>query len=255
MSLLLVTPSSLTSVVLTAVVIPVMPPMYDGYTMQDVAAREDFQDNVNYTGTAGEIISVDETFLGTPTDETTVLRTGDTAGLSYLITDDKGNTATFVADPVTVQARVPAPPVNLRATGGDGIVDLVWEPPLSDNGAPVIGYALDRNEAGQGWQLLLANYPDLTYRDATVVNDTPYQYRARAINSVGESPNSTVATVTPAPSVAPTLEEFVLLPQNQTTGDLPIELKGLSKDSNVFWALPARTSRGLQTPPPSRRVL
>ncbi len=92
----------------------------------------------------------------------------------------------------------PAAPTGLAASGGDGVVDLTWNP----NGEPdLAGYNVYRATASGGPYTQL-NGPLVTtasYSDTTVTNDTTYYYVVSAEDtSANESGDSNEASATPA---------------------------------------------------------
>ena len=47
----------------------------------------------------------------------------------------------------------PGPPGNLKATDWDkDHVDLAWEPPKNDGGAPITGYLVEKKDKSGRWQ-------------------------------------------------------------------------------------------------------
>jgi subtilisin family serine protease len=81
-----------------------------------------------------------------------------------------------------------APPRNLAATSGNGVVNLSWQAPAS--GSPT-GYKVYRNSA------YLATTAALSYNDTAVVNDTNYQYYCTAVYGTNESEASNTVDAYP----------------------------------------------------------
>ena len=92
---------------------------------------------------------------------------------------------------------VPSAPRNLRATSGDGYVNLSWDPPENDGGSPVTGYRIYRRTSSTNETLLAVVEDVYYYNDTTVVNGQKYYYSVTAVNDVGEGPFSTKASATP----------------------------------------------------------
>lgn len=102
--------------------------------------------------------------------------------------------ATPAAPPVE---RAPSEPRNLKATAGDGFVDLTWEPPLEDGGSPVSNYRLMRGqEPGKG-AILRVLGPELTFRDTGVANGQNYYYSVAAANRMAIGPPTTEVAARP----------------------------------------------------------
>jgi autotransporter-associated beta strand protein len=86
----------------------------------------------------------------------------------------------------------PAAPAGLVATGTTGSVLLSWNPSVS-----ATSYNILRSiTSGTGFASLVS-VSGSTYTDAAVTNGTAYYYVVNAVNSVGTSPNSAQANVTP----------------------------------------------------------
>jgi len=95
-------------------------------------------------------------------------------------------------------ARVPNRPRQLNAVAGDSNVSLDWQPPGSDGGAPITNYTIYRGDASGGEVFLVKIGNVLAYLDTDVTNGWTYYYTVTATNVMGESPNSTEASATPA---------------------------------------------------------
>ncbi|HET8598698.1 MAG TPA: fibronectin type III domain-containing protein [Segeticoccus sp.] len=97
---------------------------------------------------------------------------------------------------------VPGAPTGLGATGGDGLVNLSWQPPSSNGGAAITGYNVYR-ASGSGSLAKLASATGTAYTDKAVTNGTTYSYVVKAVNSVGEGTASSTVTATPAAGSTP----------------------------------------------------
>jgi autotransporter-associated beta strand protein len=93
--------------------------------------------------------------------------------------------------PNTITA--PGAPTNLTANGSTSSVTLNWTASAGAN-----GYDVKRSTAnGSGYTVIAYNVTTTTYTDSSTTNDTTYYYLVSAVNSDGESPNSTQATTEP----------------------------------------------------------
>jgi hypothetical protein len=97
--------------------------------------------------------------------------------------------ATPVAPPPPT---IPAVPTGLQATGGNAQVSLTW---TASTGAS--SYNVKRSTTSGTGYTQLANPAVASYTDTTVTNGTAYFYVVSALNSAGESVNSSQATATP----------------------------------------------------------
>lgn len=106
-----------------------------------------------------------------------------------------------LAPAVTAFARsLPTEPLNLTATGGEGVVHLAWEVPLSDGAEPLVGYVLRRtsDQAGDP-EVVTPLGLGTAFDDANVTNGVTYSYSIAAENGLGEGPASApLATARPA---------------------------------------------------------
>ncbi|UCE12573.1 MAG: hypothetical protein JSV04_10300 [Candidatus Heimdallarchaeota archaeon] len=92
-------------------------------------------------------------------------------------------------------------PIIVSAISGDSQVTLVWQAPYDDGGAPIIEYKVYRADNTSGPYSFILNSITLNCVDYNVTNDVTYYYVVTAVNSVGESEYSNVATVTPHPPI------------------------------------------------------
>ena len=110
----------------------------------------------------------------------------------------------------TTSATVPSQPPSLRATAsGKSSINLAWTAPLTDGGASVTGYRIQVSDnAGASWVYLVVNTrsTQTTYTHRGLPPASTRHYRVSAINSVGVSDPSGVASTTTNPDVprAPT---------------------------------------------------
>jgi len=99
---------------------------------------------------------------------------------------------------VKEEATVPEEVVVFNATAGDTQVTLNWDAP-SDGGSPITGYRIERDSGDGAWWLLITTEKDvLEYVDIGLSNGSTYQYRIRAINTMGNSDWSEIVSVTPS---------------------------------------------------------
>lgn len=92
----------------------------------------------------------------------------------------------------------PATPKNLVAAAGNSQASLNWT--LSFNAT---SYNLKRATASGGPYTTIASYTATSFTDPGLTNGATYYYVVSAVNSYGESANSTEASVTPVASTPP----------------------------------------------------
>jgi hypothetical protein len=107
----------------------------------------------------------------------------------------------------SVAGTAPGAPTNLNAVGQVGAIVLTWDAP-SDVGSGVSSYLIFRatTAGGQGTSpLATVSGGTLTYTDSSAVVGTPYFYKVKASNSIGDSAfsNEDSATATEQPSGTP----------------------------------------------------
>ncbi len=103
-------------------------------------------------------------------------------------------------------ASVPSAPRSLTATATSGSVALSWQAPTSDGGSPILLYKIYRSTTSGSGFVNIANTTDGTttnYNDTNVINGNTYYYMVSAVNAIGEGPNSTEVSATPAGSPDP----------------------------------------------------
>ena len=93
---------------------------------------------------------------------------------------------------------------DLSASSGNQQVTLSWTPPAT-NGALITDYAIDfRVSTESNWTPFVHSAStDTTATITGLTNLTLYQFRVRAINSVGTAQDSNIPSATPSPPTAP----------------------------------------------------
>ena len=110
----------------------------------------------------------------------------------------------------TTHPDVPSAPVDLRATPvGTSQINLTWNPPRNNGGAPVLGYRIQASsDGGRTWRIIRSNTGTLVrfYAHRGLQPASTWQYRVQAINAAGLSEASNVARATTEATVpgAPT---------------------------------------------------
>lgn len=120
----------------------------------------------------------------------------------YPATADGGPAARYAAGTFEFQTTPPSVPgqpvVTVRRPFEEGAVTLTW---LAVNDPlPAVKYEILRAKTADGQFTKIGETTELTFRDTTVQNGTPYSYAVRAIAAGGEaSDNSTTVFATPNP--------------------------------------------------------
>ena len=109
---------------------------------------------------------------------------------------ESANSAEASATPTAV-VQIPPVPTGLTATAGNAQIILAW---TASTGAA--SYRVKRATATGGPYTQIANPAATTYTDTGLTNGTPYYYVVSAVNSSGESANSSQASATPNATTA-----------------------------------------------------
>ena len=126
---------------------------------------------------------------------------------------------------------IPSTATSLTTTRGNSQVSLTWATPDSDGGSPITDYIVQyKPTADSTWQTFADGTSANTNTTVTsLTNGTQYDFRVRAVNSVGEGNNSSVESATPAtipsaPSITaiPETDEVNLTWSSPDNGGSPI---------------------------------
>ena len=127
--------------------------------------------------------------------------TGLTNGTTYYYVVSASNSAGESPNSAQVIATPnapPAAPTGLSATAGNAQVSLSW---IASAGAT--SYNVQRSTTSGGPYTSIASPTTTSYTDTGLTNGTPYYYVVSAVNSAGQSANSTQVSATPsAPSTS-----------------------------------------------------
>ncbi len=127
--------------------------------------------------------------------------TGRTNGVTYYYkvcaVNIKGDGTRSIEDSAT-PVTLPAAPVLTSATSGNAQVVLVWTAPSSNGGSAITNYRIYCGVAS-GSEVLIDTVGNvLTYTDTGLTNGQIYYYKIRAVNGVGDGPQSNELSSTPA---------------------------------------------------------
>ena len=116
------------------------------------------------------------------------------------VTDSDGLFSGHVqlAEQLEVLANLPRAPNLLRATAGNGMVELEWRAPLDTGDRPLDGYRVLRGTSSVDLAVIATvdSFAD-TYQDAGLTNGVTYHYAVVGYNDLGDSPWSQVLNATP----------------------------------------------------------
>jgi len=130
---------------------------------------------------------------------------------------ESGNSNEASATPQAPSTPPPAP-TNLVATAGDTVVTLTWSA-----SATASSYNVKRSTTNGGPYTLLSPSTATTYTDMAVTNGTTYYYVVSAVNSAGESANSTQVAAAPSNPPPNTFGTWINVTPSgvNLTGNLP----------------------------------
>jgi fibronectin type 3 domain-containing protein len=141
--------------------------------------------------------------LASPTG-TTYTDAGLSNGTKYFYVVSAQNSAGESANSMEVNATPAAPtippstPTNLQAAAGDAQVSLTWS---ASTGAT--SYDIKRSTTSGGPYSQIATASTNSYTNTGLTNGTTYYYVVSAVNSAGQSANSTQASATPTAPANP----------------------------------------------------
>ena len=134
----------------------------------------------------------------------TYVDTSLTNGTKYFYVVSAANSAGESANSAEVNTTPTAPqtapstPTNLQATGGNAQISLAWS---ASTGAT--SYNVKRSTTSGGPYSKISAPTTTSYTDTGLTNGTKYFYVVSAVNSVGESANSSQASATPTATATP----------------------------------------------------
>jgi pectate lyase/fibronectin type 3 domain-containing protein len=141
------------------------------------------------------------TTVASPTS-TSYTNTGLTNGTTYYYVvsavnsaGQSANSSQVSATPTAGGGTVPPVPTNLTATAGNAQVSLSWS---ASSGAT--SYNVKRSTTSGGPYTTVASPTSTSYTNTGLTNGTTYYYVVSAVNSVGQSANSSQVSATPAAS-------------------------------------------------------
>ena len=159
-----------------------------------------------------------------------------TLGLQAQETVNRG-TGNLNAD-IEVTATVPDAPLNIQASAvSDRAIDITWERPLQDGGAPITSYQLQASaDGGASWTNLhtTSNGSTFSYRHNISLSNprgTTYHYQVAAVNRVGVGPYTN-------PPASATTFDIPGTPQNVTaeavsTGQIDLQWEAPDHDGGT----------------------
>ena len=123
----------------------------------------------------------------------------------------------------------PEPPTSLIAEPRNESVELSWTAPANTYGTPITDYRIERN-SGSIWIPVSDGVSTDTVTTVTgLTNGVTYQFRVSAINSIGTSLLSNIASATP--NTAPT-SPGIPTDLSATAGNTQVVLSWTAPDSN-----------------------
>lgn len=151
-------------------------------------------------------------------------------------------------------ADAPTPPLGAQAVGVPGMlrVEVSWQAPADDGGAPITSYLVERRTDGGAWMTLATLSSDArSLPDEALQLGRSYEYAVRATNAVASSPRAEMEVT----GVVPSVPALVATPHDGSngvelmagaTGGLTQRLEiRRSLDEGLTWTLVAAANGGL----------
>src|SRR6185312_13900130 len=133
-------------------------------------------------------------------------------------------------------AQTPAVPVGLAATSGDSQIALGWTA-----SAGAASYNVKRSTTSGGPYTIIASPISPSYTDTALTNGDTYYYVVSAVNSAGESPNSSQVQGTPAAAAQPPAAPTGLV---ATAGETQVALAWAASADAAGYRVKRGTSSG-----------
>jgi fibronectin type 3 domain-containing protein len=147
---------------------------------------------------------------------------------------ESANSSQVSATPAAVSA--PAAPTNLTATAGNAQVRLSWS---ASGGAS--SYRIKRSTTNGGpYSNIATNTTSLAYTNTGLVNGTTYYYVVSAVNTNGESANSSQVSATPATGSAPAAPTNLVA----TAGNAQVRLSWSASSGASSYRIKRSTTNG-----------
>lgn len=131
--------------------------------------------------------------------------TGLTNGVEYgyqLSASNEAGEGAKSAVHYATPSTIPTAPLSLRIEPHNARINLTWNPPTSNGGAPITGYVIQRSTGGTYTDRATVGV-STSYSDTGLTNGQNYCYRVLAVNLQGRSPASTIqcaiANAVPSP--------------------------------------------------------
>ena len=158
---------------------------------------------------------------------TSFTNTGLTNGTTFFYVvsavNSAGESANSAQVSATPRATVPLAPTGLSAVAGDGQVSLAWN---ASSGAT--SYNVKRSTVNGGPYTLIAGVTTTSFNNTGLTNGTTFFYVVSAVNSAGESANSSQVSATPVGQPPPDPDDIFVAPNgldsNPGTIDQPTTL-------------------------------
>jgi fibronectin type 3 domain-containing protein len=168
--------------------------------------------------------------------------TGLTNGTKYYYVVSAYNSVGESANSADVSAMptmaMPATPTGLTATPGNAQVSLTWTPSVN-----ATSYQVKRS-TGSGAEAQISAPTSTTYTDTGLTNGTKYYYVVSAVNSGGDSADSSQASATPiAPETAPATPSGL----QATGGNAQVSLSWNATTGATSYHVKRSTSSGAET--------
>ena len=209
------------------------------------------------TGTTGAWSTVTHSAAITGTNYTvTGLTNGTTYNFRVSATNSAGTGAmSNVVSATPAAATAPGAPTGLGATPGNTQVTLSWSAPSSNGGAAISNHVVERRTGSTGTWSTVTHSAAITGTNYTVTgltNDTTYNFRVSATNSVSTGAMSNVVSATPGRLILPAVTDQTYTVDTAITAlTLPVASGGTG---TVTYTLVGAVPPGL-TFEPTTRVL
>ena len=178
--------------------------------------------------------------------------TGLTANTTYVVQASLGSSfqaGTFVGGSFVTSPAVPGPPTEVVVTPGDGELTVSWTAPESDGGADITVYRVQWSSGDEEFGSSRQNETDgetLTTTISDLTNDTEYDVRVVAVNSVGPGEPSDAASGAPNSAAEPAVSAITFgdVVRDTVTVSVTIANRDETAVTNVYLRYRKETPQG-----------